>query len=53
MVLLISLELIITDAPNMISMTAIDHNIGTSDHYLVQALLEASPLSETPPPRQV
>ena len=33
--------------------TAIDHNIGTSDHYLVQALLEASPLSETPPPRQV
>ena len=47
------LELIITDAPNMISTTAIDHNIGTSDHYLVQALLEASPLSETPPPRQV
>ena len=47
------LELIITDSPNMISTTAIDHNIGTSDHYLVQALLEASPLSETPPPRQV
>ena len=47
------LELIVIDAPNMISTTAIDHNIGTSDHYLVQALLEASPLSETPSPRQV
>ena len=47
------LELIITDAPNMFSPDYIDHSIGSSDHFLVQAVLNASPLSETPPPRHV
>ncbi|XP_072052028.1 uncharacterized protein [Amphiura filiformis] len=47
------LDLIITDAPNMFSPITIDHDIGSSDHYLVQTMLKASPLSENPPPRRV
>lgn len=36
------LDFIITDAQNI---SSVDHNIGTSDHYLMQC----TPLSETPP----
>ena len=37
----------------MFSPITIDHDIGSSDHYLVQTMLKASPLSENPSPRRV
>jgi len=47
------LDLIMTDAPNLFMPTEIEMGCGTSDHYLVKAILEASPLTETTPPRLV
>ena len=45
----LNLEFIIAGAPNLFSSVPIIYNIGSSDHYMVQAVLEASPLSESPP----
>ena len=47
----LELELIITDTPNSFSsVPMITYNIGSSDHYLVEAVLEASSLSKSLPP---
>ena len=47
------LDLIMTDAPNLLSSIEIDSEIGTSDHYTVKAAFEVSSLSESSPPRYV
>ncbi|XP_072046797.1 uncharacterized protein [Amphiura filiformis] len=35
-----------TEVPNYFTPVEIDHNIGTADHYLIKATMEASPLTE-------
>ena len=47
------LDLIMTDAPNLFMLIEIDHGIGISDHFLIKATVEASPLTEPTPPRLV